>query len=350
MSGYVISEIYPFDKRANREVDELLYQEGIQRDEHLDYTCGIYTSDNVLVATGSCFGNTLRCLAVSEGYQGEGLLNKIISHLITFQFHRGFSHLFVYTKVESASYLLDLGFYEIACVEDKLIFLENKKDGFSSYIKKLEKESKTTKNEKQASIVMNANPFTLGHLHLVEQASKENDVVHLFMVSEDSSLIPFEIRKKLIIEGTKHLSNVIYHDTDSYMISHATFPSYFLKDQEMVMEIQAKLDIEVFIKIAKALHIKKRYVGEEPFSQVTKIYNDIMVKSLKYQGIECTVIPRLKINDEMVSASKVRLAIKNNDFNQVKQWVPKTTYSYLVSDEAKTIVKKIQDTEEVIHH
>ena len=55
---------------------------------------------------------------------------------------------------------------------------------------------------------MNANPFTLGHQYLVEKASSENDVLHLFIVSDDSSLVPFEVRKKLVIEGTKHLKNI----------------------------------------------------------------------------------------------------------------------------------------------
>ena len=43
---------------------------------------------------------------------------------------------------------------------------------------------------KVAAIVMNANPFTLGHQYLVEKAAAENDLVHLFMVSEDASLFP----------------------------------------------------------------------------------------------------------------------------------------------------------------
>jgi [citrate (pro-3S)-lyase] ligase len=33
---------------------------------------GLYDEDDMLVATGSCFGNTLRCLAVAADHQGEG--------------------------------------------------------------------------------------------------------------------------------------------------------------------------------------------------------------------------------------------------------------------------------------
>ena len=34
---------------------------------------------------------------------------------------------------------------------------------------------------------MNCNPFTKGHKYLIEKASKENDVVHLFILTEDKS-------------------------------------------------------------------------------------------------------------------------------------------------------------------
>lgn len=86
---------------------------------------------------------------------------------------------------------------------------------------------------------MNANPFTLGHLYLTERASAENDTVHLFMVSEDASLIPFKVRRRLVTEGTSHLDNIIYHDSGPYIISSATFPSYFQKDMDSVIESHA---------------------------------------------------------------------------------------------------------------
>ena len=113
MSDYYISQIYPSDKRANDEVDALLISEGIRRDANLDYTCGMYDDEMHIIATGSCFGNTLRCFAVSHEHQGEGLMNSIVSHLIEFQFSRGNTHLFLYTKCNSAKFFGDLGFYEI---------------------------------------------------------------------------------------------------------------------------------------------------------------------------------------------------------------------------------------------
>ena len=236
MAEYSISQVYPTDRRTLAQVDALLEQEGIRRDGNLDYICAMFDEEGDVIGTGSCFGNTLRCFAVSSAHQGEGLLNQIVTHLIEVQCARGNLHLFLYTKVKSAKFFGDLGFYEIARVEDTLVFMENRRDGFSSYLRRLEK----TKTEgRSAALVMNANPFTLGHQYLVEKAAAACDTLHLFVVSEDASLVPFAVRKRLVAEGVKHLPNVILHDSGPYIISNATFPSYFLKDEAAVIDAAA---------------------------------------------------------------------------------------------------------------
>src|SRR5699024_9090230 len=277
-------------------------------------------------------------------------MNQLISHLINFQFERGFVHLFVYTKIDTAKFFLDLGFYQIATVGNQLVFLENKKDGFTSYLQTLRQNSPKSKNKKIAAIVMNANPFTLGHQYLIEQSLKENDYLHLFIVNDDSSLVPFEIRKKLIIAGTKQFNNIYYHQTDSYIISRSTFPSYFLKDEEKVIRTQAELDIEIFIQIAQTLGISARFIGEEPFSQVTNIYNEVMIQTLQQFGIDCIVVPRKKIAGEVISASTVRLAIQQDNFQLLKKYVPQSSFDYFNSDEAQSTIKKIKASVDVIHY
>lgn len=277
MSEYTISQVYPSDRLSLSQIDSLLMQEGISRDANLDYICAMYDEDYQIIATGSCFANTLRCFAVSSTHQGEGLLNQIITYLMDIQYQRGNLHLFLYTKISSAKFFQDLGFYEIARVDDTLVFMENRKNGFTDYLTNL---SKAKSNGLSAALVMNANPFTLGHQYLVETASSQCDTLHLFVVSEDASLIPFSVRKKLVLAGTSHLANVICHDSGPYIISNATFPSYFLKDEESVIKGHAKLDLIIFSKIAETLSITRRYVGDEPTSQVTGIYNQIMSSEL----------------------------------------------------------------------
>ena len=345
--AYAIAEILPADRRATAQVDALLLQEGIRRDANLDYTCGLLDDDYNVIATGSCFGNTLRCFAVDRRHQGEGLLNQVISHLMDVQARRGNLRLFLYTKPSAAQFFGDLGFHEIARVPDRLVFMENRRDGFSGYLRQLEG---TRRDGVSAAVVMNANPFTLGHQYLVEQAAARCDALHLFAVSEDLSLVPFSVRRRLIEAGTAHLKNVILHDCGPYIISAATFPSYFLKDEAEVIEGQARLDLAVFTRIARALNVTERWVGEEPASQVTGIYNRIMAEELPRAGIRCVTVPRKAVGGQIISASTVRAALHRGDLEALRAMVPQTTYDWLTSAEAGPVLQRIRDAEHVEHY
>ena len=133
-----VSQIRPSETRALAEVSNLLAKTGLSLDEHLDYTCAIRYEDGRVIATGSAFGPTLRCFAVDPAHQGEGLLNEIVSHLTEERMARNYVHLFVYTKPASARFFRDLGFYAIAEVPGKLVFLENRRHGFGNYLRRLE--------------------------------------------------------------------------------------------------------------------------------------------------------------------------------------------------------------------
>lgn len=347
MSDYAISQVYPTDRRSLSQIDTLLKEEGISRDANLDYTCAMYDENYQIIATGSCFSNTLRCFAVSSDHQGEGLLNQILTHLIDIQYQRGNLHLFLYTKISTAKFFKDLGFYEIARVDETLVFMENRRNGFAGYLSDL---SRTKKEGVSAALVMNANPFTLGHQYLVEKAASECDTLHVFIVSEDASLVPFSVRKKLVLEGTSHLPNVICHDSGPYIISNATFPSYFLKDEEAVIKGHAKLDLMVFTRIADVLSVTRRYVGEEPNSQVTGIYNQIMAGQLPLAGIECVIVPRKQAMDKPISASTVRKLLQKRDFETLEKLVPATTLNYFKSPEASSVIERICGADDVVHY
>lgn len=347
MSDYSISKVYPTDKYSLSQIDALLQKEGISRDGNLDYICAMHDEKDDIIATGSCFGPTLRCFAVSREHQGEGLLNEIISHLMEVQYARGNMHLFLYTKVNSAKFFGDLGFYEIARVDGTLVFMENRKSGFPGFLKNLEK---TKKDGVSAALVMNANPFTLGHQYLVETAAAACDTLHLFVLSEDASLVPFAVRKKLVRDGVAHIPNVVLHDSGPYIISSATFPSYFLKDEAAVIDGHARLDLAVFTKIAQALNVTLRFVGEEPTSQVTGLYNKIMAQELPKAGIACHIIPRKEADGKAISASTVRVALQNGDWERLKTLVPPTTLDYFTSPEAAPVLDRIRRADNVVHY
>ena len=356
MSTYPITRVYESDTRRISAVEALLEAEGIRRDGHLDYTCAMFDDEGHAIATGSCFGNTLRCMAVSSAHQGEMLMNEIVTHLMEVEAERGCFRLFLYTKCSTTKFFGSLGFYEVARADGAAVLMENRKNGFSSYLSALAK----TRREDAASsaIVMNANPFTNGHLHLVKTASEASDVVHLFVVSEDASLFPFKVRKRLIEEGVAGLGNVVIHDSGPYIISSATFPSYFLGDDLNVATGHAELDAAVFCKIAAALGVTRRFVGEERSSKVTAAYNEALARELPKAGIELTVVPRIAADggnadeegEAPVSASTVREFIKAGDLEGVRGLVPPTTFAYLNSPEAEPVIARIKATADVVHH
>ncbi|MDD6371811.1 MAG: [citrate (pro-3S)-lyase] ligase [Eubacteriales bacterium] len=347
MSEYALTQVSLSDKRMLAQVDALLVENGITRDANLDYICAMVDEENRVIATGSCFGATLRCFAVSQQHQGEGLLNEVVSHLMEYQMARGYTHLFLYTKIKSAKFFQSLGFYEIARVDGTLVFMENRRNGFPSYLSRLEK---TARPGVSGAIVMNANPFTLGHQYLVETAAGRCDTLHLFLLSEDASLVPFGVRKQLVQEGTAHLKNVVLHDSGPYIISNATFPSYFLKDDSAVIQGHAKLDLAIFVRIARALGVTVRFVGEEPTSQVTGLYNEIMAAQLPENGIDCVILPRKEALGKAISASTVRAALQAGDWQTLSQLVPQTTLDYFRSSEAEPVLRRIRSAENVVHY
>lgn len=335
------------DKRGYAAADALLLKSGLRRDALADYICGVFDDDFTLCATGSSYQNTLRCLAVDDAHRGEGLMNLVIGHLCEMQAARGCTRLFLYTKPASAVFFRELGFYEIARTAD-VAFLENRKNGFADWLKTLPTAS--TPKDRTACVVMNANPFTKGHRFLLENACAAADAVHVFVLSERFGPIAPEIRKKLVTLGTADLPKVILHDSGPYIISSATFPSYFLKQEQQVSRVHAALDAAVFVRIAQAMNIGIRFAGEEPFSQVTALYNAVMADTLPKAGIAFRTVPRLELNGRAVSASDVRQAIHDGNMGAAHALLPETSWRFLTSPEGRDTVNAIQRETQLIHH
>lgn len=328
-------------------VDALLHSSGLRRDPLADYICGVFDDDFVLCATGSCCQNTLRCLAVKDSYRGEGLMNLVVSHLCEVQAARGNTHLFLYTKPQSAPFFRDLGFYEIVRTTD-VAFLENRRNGFESWLDQL--EGSDTPREQTACVVMNANPFTLGHRYLLEQVCKKNRAVHVFVLSEAHGPISPPIRRRLVELGTTDLPEIILHDSGPYIISSATFPSYFLRQDQQTSQVQAQLDLEIFARIARKLNIGIRYAGQEPFSEVTALYNRVMAESLPRYNVIFQEIPRFSLNGRAVSASDVRQAIHDDRMDAARELLPESTWLFLTGADGQDTIQAIRQAKEIIHH
>ena len=184
----------------------------------------------------------------------------------------------------------------------------------------------------------------------VKKAAAQCGVLHLFVVSEDASLVPFAVRWELVKAGTAHLDNVVLHETGPYLISSATFPSYFLQDSAQVSRSHAELDAAVFGSIAQALGITRRYLGDEPASGVTALYNQVLAERLPAAGVECAILPRRQAGRRPISASTVRQCIHDGRWDALEALLPETTLAYFRSAAAADVIRRIQDSRRLIHH
>jgi [citrate (pro-3S)-lyase] ligase len=155
------------------------------------------------------------------------------------------------------------------------------------------------------------------------------------VVEEDKSDFPFEERIELVRENCRELENVTVLPSGKFIISAQTFPEYFrkseIKELTTAQKPSAANDLTAFaVKIAPALDIKIRFVGEEPFDKVTGEYNRVMKNLLPFYGIEVSEIARKEEGGEAISASRVRKLLETKDFEAIKPLVPQATYDYLV--------------------
>lgn len=188
-----------------------------------------------------------------------------------------------------------------------------------------------TFNVEIGSVVMNCNPFTLGHRYLIEKALEQCGYLVIFVVQENKSAFSFEDRLRLVREGTADLNRVVVIPSGKFVLSSLTFSEYFNKAEMQDRTIDTSLDVLVFAQeIAPCLHIKKRFAGEEPFDSVTRQYNETMRRILPEYGIEFVEIPRrVDSGGNAISASRVRRLLAERNFEAVRPLVPETTFCYL---------------------
>lgn len=304
---------------------DFLAKAGLTAQEDAQQTVLVWDGEQ-LIATGSRTGNLLKYIAVDVTRQGEGLLAKVLTALRQEAFREGYSQLFLYTKPRNEPLFANLMFFPVAQTGDVLL-MEDRKDGIQRFIRQLPAEKH---NGKVGAAVMNCDPFTLGHQYLAETAARDCDHLYLFVLSEDKGHFSAADRLEMVRRGTAHLNNVTVLPTGPYLISSATFPTYFLKNREQADQIHCQLDVEIFTRhFAPAFSIQTRYVGTEPLSPLTEQYNEILKAQLPARGIRVEEIPRLTQGNTPVSASAVRVALKAGDRQAVQALVPQTTFAYL---------------------
>ena len=301
--------------------------------EEVDSYYVVTDGEGAILSGAGIKGDVIKCVAVAEEHRSEGLMAPLISHIIGLQ---GGRNLKVFTKPEDRTVFESLGFHLLA-EAPKAILLENG-GGLEAYVRYL---AALPRKGVCGVVVMNANPFTLGHRHLLEVALKQVDTLFVLPVKEDVSFFPYAERRSML----EAVPGVVLAEGSAYQISAATFPTYFLKDLSEASETQMQLDIDLFARqIAPALGASVRFVGEEPEDALTSRYNSLMAQMLPSFGISTVVVPRLRLDGVVVSASRVRRALLEGHFADAARLTPGSVHPYLLSALAVRALRMELDT------
>lgn len=351
-------------------LDALLRDCGIRLPETTEQLLGFVENGRLLACAGRA-GNVIVGAAVHPDVRGQGLLSPIVSALMREIRESGYDGAFVFTKPERAGWFASLGFDTLAQTGDAAL-LYSRRDAVSRWANALLLQIEATadgifgrQSDKTAGmaraaaaaqnkdaaaiganvageaqnkdtaaigcIVMHANPFTNGHRYLVEQAAQRCARLYVFVLEHAGQDLPFDARMQLVRAGTAHVPNAVVLPGGPFMISQATFPSYFLKEASDAARVHAALDATLFAaRIAPAFGITARFVGTEPLDALTRDYNRALAAILPEYGVTVHGIERLCCGGAPVSASRVRADWAREAVADVRALVPETTFALLM--------------------
>lgn len=370
-----IQTLNPTTPRQRQRIEAFLKRNGLRFDD-MHYYAAVTDDDGEMIAGGGLKGNVIKCVAVDDAHKGEAIANTLISHLIAHANEEGHSNVKLFTKPKNRQLFESLSFRLLAEAPEAVL-METGIGGINNTVEQLEKikeegevckeNNKECKEEEKTNlnittpqhlnpstpqplttttplrgvVVMNCNPFTLGHRYLIEQAAKQVERLFVMVVREDCSLFAYAERKAMVEQGVAHRENVTVIDGSEYAISQATFPTYFLKRLDDAADTQMLLDLDLFRRhIAPALGATVRFVGTEPTDRLTRRYNELMHEVLT----DVREISRLEKDGNAVSASRVRKAMEQGDMSTIRQLVPPTTLPYIIAHLATQALQAELDT------
>lgn len=370
-----IQTLNPTTPRQRQRIEAFLKRNGLRFDD-MHYYAAVTDDDGEMIAGGGLKGNVIKCVAVDDAHKGEAIANTLISHLIAHANEEGHSNVMLFTKPKNRQLFESLSFRLLAEAPEAVL-METGIGGINNMVeqlKKIKEEGEVCKENNQECkkeektnlnittpqhlnpstpqplttttplrgvVVMNCNPFTLGHRYLIEQAAKQVERLFVMVVREDCSLFAYAERKAMVEQGVAHLKNVTVIDGSEYAISQATFPTYFLKRLDDAADTQMLLDLDLFRRhIAPALGTTVRFVGTEPTDQLTRRYNQLMHEVLA----DVRETARLEKEGNAVSASRVRKAMEQGDMSTIRQLVPPTTLPYIIAHLATQALQAELDT------
>ena len=355
-----ILELHPTIPRQRRQIETFLQANGLRYDDVDYYAALVDESSDEMIAGGGLKGCVIKCVAVADGHKGEAVANVIVSHLLAKANEDGYQCVKLYTKPHNRQLFESLSFRLIAEAPNAIL-METGVGGIEkwSYELRVKNEELGVRNDELGvrneelriksvrkpigAIVMNANPFTLGHRFLVEQSSELVERLYVVVVREDCSMFSYSERKAMVIQGVRDIGNVVVVDGSDYAVSAATFPTYFLKQISDATDTQITLDLDIYRRrIAPALGATVRFFGSEPTDPLTRRYNELMHQQLGEDHVH--EIQRKQQDGSPISASRVRKAMLEGRLLDAIQMVPLTTIPYIIGHLASMALQAELDT------
>lgn len=348
-----ILELHPTIPRQRRQIETFLQANGLRYDDVDYYAALVDESSDEMIAGGGLKGCVIKCVAVADGHKGEAVANVIVSHLLAKANEDGYQCVKLYTKPHNRQLFESLSFRLIAEAPNAIL-METGVGGIEkwSYELRVTNDELGVRNDELqiksvrkpiGAIVMNANPFTLGHRFLVEQSSELVERLYVVVVREDCSMFSYSERKAMVIQGVRDIGNVVVVDGSDYAVSAATFPTYFLKQISDATDTQITLDLDIYRRrIAPALGATVRFFGSEPTDPLTRRYNELMHQQLGEDHVH--EIQRKQQDGNPISASRVRKAMLEGRLWDAIQMVPPTTIPYIIGHLASMALQAELDT------
>ena len=348
-------------QRDRTQACELLQTAGLELPEGVSYGLGYY-EDASLEGVGFLAGNVLCGICIHPSRQRAGLASGIVSRLVQHAAAQGMHKLMLFSSPAEMLKFQELGL-KLVARSPHAVLLEYGQPDCATWLEHMRHVIAQRKQatpslppglslsslqggDRSGAIVMNANPFTRGHLHLVRTALLSCAYVYVFVVEEEASVFPFDVRLALVRRGLAQEPRAIALPAGPYMVSRASFPAYFT-GKTALSRIHAELDSAIFaVRIAKELDIGVRFVGQEPYCSVTAAYNAAMQEILPQHGVKCVEIERLHCASTAISASRVRQLLAGSDrdsaWDELRTLVPETTLDFLQSEAMQGIRESLQ--------
>ncbi len=318
-------------EKEKNDVELLLLQHGLKYETNVKYTIGLYDNKK-LVATGSLDKNVIKMIAVDTNCQGENLATIIMTNLIQELDAQKIDKYFLYTTPSNKEFFMR---FSLSLVHEtsEIVMLENSISSIEQHLLAMN-ETIPAVTGTRAALVMKCNPVTLSHLLLIETCALKHDQVLIFLVEEDT-VIPYEIRKKMLEKATKDIKNVYILPATKYIISPITFPTYFLKDDINAQRIYMDLDITIFNRyFIRVFQIDFRYIAATQKILGSDTYMQTMIKILSDKLI---MIPPLYKNGIITTTSTIRKYARQKKYSLIKDLVPKTSYEFLISKQGQKL-------------